>query len=247
MCRLPLDAALSIYAQEATRRVKTLSGSHRRAAGLYVERYAGGEDLLALAAAVDCPPCTVLRLLLETAFGLTPKACSSALRDPYSLPDPLPEAVGRLDIPRSRMVQDIHRGVAWDHVTSPLVERLKAAAGAQYEHALEAALTALQVPFSTEAALRADGFARTPDVRLDAPIAVCGRLVHWIDSKASFSDPYVHAEKGLPQFQAYVNRYGPGLVIYWFGIIEELNTHPSVLLMARFPRPEEVKTLPVRC
>jgi hypothetical protein len=33
------------------------------------------------------------------------------------------------------------------------------------------------------------------DVRLEAPIAVRGRVVHWIDSKASFADPLVHREK----------------------------------------------------
>ncbi len=49
-----------------------------------------------------------------------------------------------------------------DHVCSPLVESLKAAAGAEYEGVLEARLSAAGVPFATEADLRAGGFARTP-------------------------------------------------------------------------------------
>ena len=32
-------------------------------------------------------------------------------------------------------------------------------------------------------------------MRLEVPIAVRGRVVHWIDSKASFADPIVHREK----------------------------------------------------
>lgn len=51
---------------------------------------------------------------------------------------------------------------AQDRVCSPLVEALKAAAGAEYEAVLEARLRALRIPFATEADLRAGGFARTP-------------------------------------------------------------------------------------
>ena len=51
---------------------------------------------------------------------------------------------------------------AQDRVCSPLVEALKAAAGVEYEELLAAALTAVGVPFATEADLRAGGFARTP-------------------------------------------------------------------------------------
>ena len=119
----------------------------------------------------------------------------------------------------------------------------KAAVGAAYEARLEAELSGAGIAFASEAALRLDGFARTPDVRLEVPVAVRGRVVYWIDSKASFADPGVHAEKGLPQFQAYVNRYGPGLVIYWMGYVAELDTHPQVQLASAFPSPEDIRRL----
>ena len=43
------------------------------------------------------------------------------------------------------------------------------------------------------------------------------QVVCWIDSKALFGDELTHRADVLPQAEAYVHRYGPGLVIYWFG------------------------------
>ena len=108
-------------------------------------------------------------------------------------------------------------------VDSPAVDALRHNAGKEYEELLEEMLAAEGIPFVTERDLRADGHARTPDIKLEVPIAVRGRIVNWIDSKASFSDPLVHVEKGVEQFQGYVNRFGPGMVIYWHGIVDELN------------------------
>jgi hypothetical protein len=48
-------------------------------------------------------------------------------------------------------------------------------------------------------------------------------MVHWIDSKASFGDDRTHAQQTDGQYATYVNRYGPGCVIYWFGFIADLS------------------------
>ena len=45
----------------------------------------------------------------------------------------------------------------------------------------------------------------------------------------------------LKQLLAYVNRYGPGMVIYWSGYVESLNDpqrkffHPEIHVASQFP------------
>jgi hypothetical protein len=43
------------------------------------------------------------------------------------------------------------------------------------------------------------------------------KIVQWVDSKAYFGDEYTHRNIVLPQAESYVNRFGPGLILYWFG------------------------------
>ena len=46
-------------------------------------------------------------------------------------------------------------------------------------------------------------------------------LVNWIDSKAMFADETTFREH-IIQYKAYNNRYGKGLVIYWFGFVDSI-------------------------
>lgn len=48
------------------------------------------------------------------------------------------------------------------------------------------------------------------------------RLVSWIDSKATFGDDTTHSRQMEEQYSTYLHRYGPGLVIYWFGCLDDL-------------------------
>jgi hypothetical protein len=43
------------------------------------------------------------------------------------------------------------------------------------------------------------------------------KLISWIDSKALFGDIDTHHQSVVPQAESYVHRFGPGLIIYWFG------------------------------
>eukprot|EP01117_Protostelium_nocturnum_P014854 TRINITY_DN569_c1_g1_i1.p1 TRINITY_DN569_c1_g1~~TRINITY_DN569_c1_g1_i1.p1 ORF type:complete len:100 (+),score=15.86 TRINITY_DN569_c1_g1_i1:832-1131(+) len=87
-----------------------------------------------------------------------------------------------------------------------------------------------------EEELRSKGYPKTPDVKLKTPIIIKEHVVYWIDSKASFGDDYNYSVNYKEQFSGYISRYGPGLVIYWFGFIQELNgENDDVLLLCDFP------------
>mmetsp|Transcript_3568 Transcript_3568/g.5236 ORF Transcript_3568/g.5236 Transcript_3568/m.5236 type:complete len:126 (-) Transcript_3568:484-861(-) len=83
------------------------------------------------------------------------------------------------------------------------------------------------VPFETETDLRERGTSRTPDILLTCPVGIQvpkrngqgleWKVVCWIDSKAMFGDVNTHQTSVLPQAESYVHRFGPGLVLYWFG------------------------------
>uniref|UniRef100_A0A4W5MWG9 CDAN1-interacting nuclease 1 n=1 Tax=Hucho hucho TaxID=62062 RepID=A0A4W5MWG9_9TELE len=49
--------------------------------------------------------------------------------------------------------------------------------------------------------------------------AVDGHIVHWIESRALFGHDHSHCTYPNKQFWSYWKRFGPGLVIYWHGIL----------------------------
>jgi hypothetical protein len=55
--------------------------------------------------------------------------------------------------------------------------------------------------------------------------------------QALFGDEESHESYLKDQFWSYWNRFGPGLVIYWFGYIRQLNsnTEAGILLADSFP------------
>jgi len=101
-------------------------------------------------------------------------------------------------------------------------------------------LTQLNLAFRTEHDLRHAGFHKTPDFYLSVPIQLvidgCELVINWVESKASFGDLTTHDRYCQEQFRIYVQRYGPGLVIYWFGYILPIkHRDPGVLVLDHFP------------
>mmetsp|Transcript_6957 Transcript_6957/g.42550 ORF Transcript_6957/g.42550 Transcript_6957/m.42550 type:complete len:283 (+) Transcript_6957:2428-3276(+) len=244
------DTMVSIYSQECARRVrKTFNESHHKrpdAMNKYAKRYLAGETLAQIAHDIDLPACLLARLMLQTLLGLHKQTVGTVMKDPHGL---LREDV---NVPREamdsglveRLKTDILLAVDEDHVSSPYVNTVQRVMGLEYESLLCEKLVSLDIPFYPEDALRAEGLAKTPDVKLELPIAVDDHIVHWIDSKACFCDSHGYIREASAQFQGYVHRYGPGMVIYWFGFIKELQgEQPGVLLVDDFPSPSRITKL----
>lgn len=79
--------------------------------------------------------------------------------------------------------------------------------GQEYEIKLHSEVTKLNLAFRDEEHLRKCGYDKTPDVKLDVPVAIDGFVVNWIESKALFGDEEVHQEYTQNQYLSYWNRY----------------------------------------
>ena len=250
---LSADALLSIHSQECKLQMRQSFGFHRRPEQQreYAERWRAGESLESICETANLPPCHLVRFVGASLLGLTPAEISRLLRQPREF---LCEAKAALVDARTgpggaeRLLDDVRRACAADCVSSPATSTAQRVAGLEHEALLLQKLRAAGVAFWTEDQLRARGALKTPDVQLKVPIAVWGRVVTWIDSKASFGSESSYRLEGRDQFQKYVNRIGPGLVIYWFGLVEGLGAGDGdVLLLGDFPPPEAIsvlKTLP---
>ncbi|KAH9288554.1 hypothetical protein KI387_032671 [Taxus chinensis] len=241
---ISFDTFIAILSQEKSRQLRSdipkLTKPHL--IRQYIARYIAGDEILTLSKDSGLPPCLLCRFLLENLFGLNKQQITQCLKDPVVLNGfQITEENGAVSV--TRVIEDVQKCVECDQVVSPRVEMIRRVTGLEYEHLLRGRLQKLEIPFQSEEALRAAGFSKTPDIKLEVPIGVCGRVVNWIDSKASFGDEYSHKTQGIQQFQMYVNRFGPGLVIYWFGYIDDLNDHPDVLLLDHFPNDDELYCL----
>ena len=213
----------------------------------------------------NIPPCVMLRRLLESCPSLgckSSKAVRSIFKDASLLRSYidngfLGKLAQQLNISEieyltgeeqfvSRLECEIHDCVMVDTICGPSSDEARRRAGLEFESKLYECLNDQGVSYWTEDDLRDRQFFKTPDALLRVPIAVCGNVICWIDSKATFCDRRSHKKLLEDQYDSYVNRFGPGLVIYWHGYLQSIETTKSdfVLVMDSFPENEQIIRLP---
>lgn len=236
----------SIYSQDYQRKMKRTHHIHyhpHRIDEYYSRFYTQARNgckyvLLQMADEVDLSPALLARLVLEHHLILSdpngePPArnvLTQLLKDTTLIDDPV-------------LANEVHICVVTDDVYGPLVDTIKHSIGHEYEYLLQRKLEEASMVYLDEDQLRAKGYDKTPDFKLEIPVAVDGHVVNWIESKASFGDDDSHQTYLKEQFWSYWNRFGPGLVIYWFGFIDELdvNREKGILLLDHFP--EDIVTM----
>ncbi|XP_038597462.1 CDAN1-interacting nuclease 1 [Tachyglossus aculeatus] len=229
----------SIFSQEYQKHIKRTHPRHQTAEAVqsYYDRYLRGVRenssapvLLELANEVDFSPALMARIILENFLrekeGLPPSKTiiNTLLRDPSQIPDAV-------------LGNQVYQCIVNDCCYGPLANSIKHAIGYEHEVLLRGMLRERNLAFLDEDQLRAEGYDKTPDFILEVPIAVEGHVVHWIESKASFGDECSHQVYLHDQFWSYWNRFGPGLVIYWYGFVRELDCTRGrgILLQDHFP------------
>ncbi|KAK3272094.1 hypothetical protein CYMTET_19594 [Cymbomonas tetramitiformis] len=247
-----LETLLSIYSQHGIRRFRAfMKRSLYDSQYELTRRYMRGEGAVKISRSIDTPPIVVVRQLVTwLCFDDEKKPeISRCIKEPprlLTLPTSARlEAMAPRDAQhlKLRLVADLEHCAAVDPLCSPYADTLRHSIGVEYEELLQRRLHGAGVPFRTEDDLRAEGRAKTPDVWFDVPIGVNGKVVNWIDSKASFCDDEAYIGKDEEQFKGYVNRYGSGMVIYWFGLIDDLNAHPQIYLVDQFPAAGDILQL----
>lgn len=121
--------------------------------------------------------------------------------------------------------------------------------GEEYEVKLKKMARSAGLTFYDEGDLRRDGFDKTPDLLLAVQCLYKNTIINWIESKASFGDCETHSKYLNEQLKCYENRFGSGIVIYWFGFQEEiLNTkNNNLIVLDHFPSNEHLKTFNKLC
>ena len=214
------DTLLSIYNQLHQLEAKEIDSAMKGGLRTWLREYEEGTTMAAIATREGFSPCNLARLMLRQLVDLPDSKQASKdvtlfIRDPSLLPC-------------RRLSDNVRECVELDWQNSPRAEVTKRTVGLEYEYVLAERLSNAGLAFSTEDKLRGEGKAVTPDVKLVVPVSINGHVVHWIDSKAMFGSEETHVRYTEDQYQRYVNRYGDGMVIYWFDFVDHLNWDAAI-------------------
>jgi len=111
---------------------------------------------------------------------------------------------------------ELRRTTADDVSYGPVIASIRNLVGLSYEEKLQRQVEKLNIPYRTEESMRGIGFDKTPDIKLQVPIMVDGKLVNWIESKAMFGSLDSHRQYWLSQYMCYRNRLNLHLTKFRF-------------------------------
>jgi len=242
------DSLQSILAQEYQRWIKRgfkeshSAGNKKKMYHQYKEAVERGEDIgvvLRLAREAGTSAALTARTVLEEWLSAQREEGEGRVEDKV-----VKQQVGRLLrdttlLGDARLANEVWLATIEDHSYGPFAEAIKASVGEEHEQKIKDILKEKDIPYCDEHVLRGQGYDKTPDIKLEIPLALeeGGHIINWIESKALFGDPESHSGYLKDQFWSYWNRFGPGMVIYWAGYVKQLDVHRSqgIVLCDHFP------------
>ena len=203
---------VTVYNQKINRETKKRFHVVKNNAPRLLKDWKRGKTLMEISREWKFPPIlTTMLIFLED--GASKKEFWECIRNPDSC-DPA-------------MAEEIRDVVRSDIVYSPEADERHRNRGIWGEKLMYDWLDEQNVAYRTEKDLR-DTEGKTPDCLLDEPMMIYGRKVYWIESKATFGDNTEFRFNSRKQLVPYTKLFGPGIVVYWLGCLNDLELPADV-------------------
>ena len=203
----------TIFTQKTTREVKKRFYVVKQNTGRMLREWKQGKTLLEISEKWRFPPIlTAMFVFMED--GASKKEFWSYIHEP--------ETSFSKDV-RDEIIEIRNA----DLVYSPEGNERQRQRGLWGESLLQKWLDDQGIKYRTEDDLRGV-YDKTPDALLDEPMMYNGKKIFWVESKASFGDNTEFRFNSKKQLLPYTNLFGPGLVVYWMGRLDDLEEPENV-------------------
>ena len=203
----------TIFTQKTTREVKKRFYVVKQNTGKMLREWKQGKTLLEISEKWRFPPIlTAMFIFMED--GASRKEFWSYIQEP--------ETSFSKDV-RDEIIEIRNA----DLVYSPEGNERQRQRGLWGESLLQKWLDEQDIKYRTENDLRGV-YDKTPDALLDEPMMYNGKKIFWVESKASFGDNTEFRYNSKKQLLPYTDIFGPGLVVYWMGKLDDLEEPENV-------------------
>ncbi len=203
----------SLYTQKVTRDVKKRFYVVKKNARHMLRDWKKGTTLMELSERNRFPPMLTAMMIFQE-DGASKRQFWEYVRDPDLLESP-------------ETAEELREATENDLIYSPYGNQIQSERGIWGETLLENWLKEQDIPFRNEEELRKE-YGKTPDCLLSEPMMLNGKKIHWIESKASFGDNIEFRFNSRKQLVPYAQLFGPGIVVYWVGCLNDLKTPEGV-------------------
>jgi len=203
---LDKDLLTVILTQKIVRETKRRFYHVKTMAPDMVRQWASGASISSIARKINFPPALTVQMMLQQ-MNFTKGDIKDYVRDPMLIKD-------------ERLRSELLRAVSEDLVYSPQGTAAMWNRGKDVEMRVKQWLTASKVRFITEYDAKKGQAIKTPDFRFELPVKIFGKWINWVECKASFGDETEVRRDYFKQLVHYVDLFGQGIVVYWYGYLE---------------------------
>lgn len=206
----------TLYNQKISRDVKKRFHMIKEKSPILLREWKKGRTLMDISNKYKFPPILTSMIIFQE-DGASKKQFWEFIKTPESLESP-------------QTAEEIKDVVKNDLVYSPEANEKHKERGLWGEGLLHEWLDGQHITYKTEENLRGNEKQKTPDCLLDEPMMYNGHKICWIESKASFGDNVEFRYNSRKQLCPYTQLFGPGLVIYWTGCLDDLECPADIYI-----------------